>query len=165
MTAQGVCVCVWPSVSASDLRAGVLPIARSSNWWYVGREFWEQFCSLIVNKLRLKWSVAYSPRRLAYSDYVDGTADGDNVRWLICYWAQLDCSVVGFFVQLLSAVDTILPHAPATVFNELYPSPARLLFVRWIGILVTGPFCGHFVIGLTASWIIAHSCTSELSSY
>ena len=62
-----VCVCVWPSVSASDLRAGVLPVARSSNWWYVGREFWEQFCSLIVNKLRLKWSVAYSPRRLAYS--------------------------------------------------------------------------------------------------
>lgn len=51
------CVCVWPLVSASDLRAGVLPVARSSNWWYVGREFWEQFCSLIVNKLRLAYSV------------------------------------------------------------------------------------------------------------
>jgi len=25
------------------------------------------------------------------------------------------------FVQLLSAVDMILPHAPATIFNELYP--------------------------------------------
>jgi len=29
------------------------------------------------------------------------------------------CFVV--FVQLLSAVDMILPHAPATIFNELYP--------------------------------------------
>jgi len=37
---------------------------------------------------------------------------------------------VVFFVplQLVSAVDMILPHAPATVFNELYPSLLRESF-------------------------------------